>query len=277
MLERGQARVGRDPVQPGTQRRTALEPIVGTPRPQIGLLDQVLGIVDRAEHPVAVRQQLAAQRLAEPNELLAVCHRRSPGCHAGAITSTNRDPPSPSNASATASSGRPQQCRTGPSAASGTGPVACSGPSQGNLAPHSSVFCTVSTAARRSVHRSLRPNLRGPPCHPLTAGCWPRRPGRARHRPARAPPAPRRPSGRRRGPGRRAGHRPGRLVRRAPAGGGRAGRGGAAAGGGRGRRAAAGARRPAGGHLAAPRLEPDRRGSAGRTYVRCLVPASDVF
>jgi hypothetical protein len=77
VLERGQAPVGRDPVQPRTQRRSALEPLIGTPRPQVGLLDQVLGVLDRAQHPAAVRQQLAPQRLGEPNELLAVCHRRS--------------------------------------------------------------------------------------------------------------------------------------------------------------------------------------------------------
>jgi hypothetical protein len=161
-----------------------------------------------------------------------------------------------------------------------------------------------------------RGRLRPPPTRPRGHRAIPRtraarppgRPDRARRRPTRARPAPRPPAGRRRGPRRRPCHRScrttpsptaptsparrsgshtrGRVGCRGRGGGAAAGRaracagrtgcGRAAAGGGRGRRAAAGARRPAGGHLAAPRLEPDRRGSAGRTYVRCLVPASDV-
>ena len=43
-FERGQARVGGDPVQPGPHRRTALEPLVGPPRPQVRFLHQVLGL-----------------------------------------------------------------------------------------------------------------------------------------------------------------------------------------------------------------------------------------
>jgi hypothetical protein len=53
-LDRGQARVGGDPVQPGPHRRTARKPVIGPPRPQVALLDQVLGLLDRAQHPVAV-------------------------------------------------------------------------------------------------------------------------------------------------------------------------------------------------------------------------------
>src|SRR4029453_522582 len=54
---------------PRTPHRNAT-PAEGSPGPGPGM-------VDRAEHPVAVRQQLAPQGLGEPNELLAICHRRS--------------------------------------------------------------------------------------------------------------------------------------------------------------------------------------------------------
>ena len=68
-LQRGQAGVRRDLVEPGPHRRPALEPAVGSPRPQVRLLDEVLGVVHRAEHPVAVRQQLAPERLGPTGEL----------------------------------------------------------------------------------------------------------------------------------------------------------------------------------------------------------------
>ena len=54
-----QARVRRDPVEPGAQRGPALEAVVRPPRAQVRLLHEVLGVVDRSEHPVAVREQLA--------------------------------------------------------------------------------------------------------------------------------------------------------------------------------------------------------------------------
>ena len=72
LLERGQAGVGGDPVEPGAYRRPALERAVGTPGAQVGLLDQVLGVVHRAEHAVAVRQQLPPERLGVADELGAV-------------------------------------------------------------------------------------------------------------------------------------------------------------------------------------------------------------
>src|SRR5256885_563586 len=53
-----------------TARRPALEPGVGPPRPQQRFLHGVLGVVHRAEHPVAMREQLAAVRLDEAGELL---------------------------------------------------------------------------------------------------------------------------------------------------------------------------------------------------------------
>jgi hypothetical protein len=73
-LDRGQARVGRDPVQPGAHRRAALEPVERAPRPQIRLLNQILGLLGRAQHPVAVSQQLAPEPPGEAGEILANRH-----------------------------------------------------------------------------------------------------------------------------------------------------------------------------------------------------------
>ena len=58
-----QAGVGGDPVQPRPHRRFALETVVGPPGSQVGLLDQVLGVVQGPGHPVTVRQQLAPEAL----------------------------------------------------------------------------------------------------------------------------------------------------------------------------------------------------------------------
>jgi hypothetical protein len=44
-LEVGEADVGGDAVQPGADRRPALERVVGLPRAQVGLLDHVLGLI----------------------------------------------------------------------------------------------------------------------------------------------------------------------------------------------------------------------------------------
>ena len=74
VLQRAQAGVGRDPVQPGPQRRPPLEVAVGPPGPDHGLLHLVFGIVDRAQHAVAVRQQLRPERVGETREILADCH-----------------------------------------------------------------------------------------------------------------------------------------------------------------------------------------------------------
>jgi hypothetical protein len=76
-LQGRQAGAGRDPVQPGPQRRAPLEPVVGAPRAQVRFLDEVLGVVHRPEHAVAMRQQLAAERVGLLQEVLVdgiVCH-----------------------------------------------------------------------------------------------------------------------------------------------------------------------------------------------------------
>ena len=58
-VEHVEADVRRDAVEPGAQRRAALEAVVRAPRANEGLLHGVLG-VDRPEHPVAVRRQFDA-------------------------------------------------------------------------------------------------------------------------------------------------------------------------------------------------------------------------
>ena len=76
-----QARVGRDPIQPGAHRRTALEPVKRAPCPQIRLLNQVLGLLGRAEHPVAVSQQLTRNcpvRLVKSSLNRHLCPSRHP-------------------------------------------------------------------------------------------------------------------------------------------------------------------------------------------------------
>ncbi len=70
-FERAQAGVRGDPVQPGAHRRPPFEVAVSSPRAQQRLLDLVLGVVHGAEHPVAVRQQLAAVWVGEQREVLA--------------------------------------------------------------------------------------------------------------------------------------------------------------------------------------------------------------
>ena len=57
---RVEADVGRDPVQPRAHRAPAGEPAEPAPRAQERLLKRVLGVVERPEHPVAVRVELPA-------------------------------------------------------------------------------------------------------------------------------------------------------------------------------------------------------------------------
>jgi hypothetical protein len=58
-LEHVEADVRRDPVEPRAKRRAALEVVEVLPGAQERLLDRVLGLEGRPEHPVAVRGQLA--------------------------------------------------------------------------------------------------------------------------------------------------------------------------------------------------------------------------
>ena len=67
-----QAAVGGDPVQPGPQRGPAFETGQAAPGREQGLLHHVLGILNRAEHPVAVNLQLAPVWLGELAEGLPI-------------------------------------------------------------------------------------------------------------------------------------------------------------------------------------------------------------
>ncbi len=57
-----QARRRGDPVQPVIQRRPALIGVQAAPGPDHGLLQGVLGLIERAEHPVTVQVQRPAMR-----------------------------------------------------------------------------------------------------------------------------------------------------------------------------------------------------------------------
>jgi hypothetical protein len=65
LVDHSQADVGRDRVQPRPQRAAGFETGERPPCPQQGFLHGVIGVVDRAEHLVAVRVQLAAVRFDE--------------------------------------------------------------------------------------------------------------------------------------------------------------------------------------------------------------------
>ena len=58
--DRVEADVRRDPVQPRAQGRRAVEGVAAAPRPEVRLLDGVLGLLEVAEHPVRVDVELAA-------------------------------------------------------------------------------------------------------------------------------------------------------------------------------------------------------------------------
>jgi hypothetical protein len=55
-------------VQPRTERRARAEAVELRPGTQVGLLDRVLGVLDRTEHPVAVHLQFAPVGLGQPVE-----------------------------------------------------------------------------------------------------------------------------------------------------------------------------------------------------------------
>ena len=60
--DRLEAHVRRDPVEPGAERAAALEPCEAAPGPQERILERVLGIVQRAEHAIAVGLQRRPMR-----------------------------------------------------------------------------------------------------------------------------------------------------------------------------------------------------------------------
>jgi hypothetical protein len=60
-----EADIGRDLVEPRAKRASSLESFQPPPRPQEGFLEGVLGVVDRAQHPIAVSVELLAVGLDE--------------------------------------------------------------------------------------------------------------------------------------------------------------------------------------------------------------------
>ena len=73
---RVEAPVGGDPVEPGAQRGASLEPAEALPGGQQRVLQGVLGVLERSEHPVAVHLQLPPVRLGQLAERVAVAGPR---------------------------------------------------------------------------------------------------------------------------------------------------------------------------------------------------------
>src|SRR5262249_6019650 len=67
-----EATVGRDPVEPGADRCASLEPSEALPRRQQCVLQNVLGVLQGSEHPVAVHLQLSTVGLGQLSERLAI-------------------------------------------------------------------------------------------------------------------------------------------------------------------------------------------------------------
>jgi hypothetical protein len=76
-VEEVETRVRRDPVEPRAEGGTALEGPAPAPRPQERLLHQVLRLLERAEHPVAVHPQLPPVALDKLGERRLIAR---PGC-----------------------------------------------------------------------------------------------------------------------------------------------------------------------------------------------------
>lgn len=86
-VEEVQARVGRDPVQPRSQRGSALEGPAAAPGPQERLLDEVLRVLVGRQHAVAVHVERSPVGLDEFSERAGVlgAHRGDDGlaCRCG--------------------------------------------------------------------------------------------------------------------------------------------------------------------------------------------------
>src|SRR5437763_636168 len=62
---RSRRAVGRDPVEPRTDRRPALELLKTAPRGEQRLLEEILGVMRRPDDPVDVQLELVAIRVRE--------------------------------------------------------------------------------------------------------------------------------------------------------------------------------------------------------------------
>ena len=72
-----QRAVGGDPVQPGTDRRASLELLEAAPRGEQRLLEQVLGVLRRADDPVDVQLELAPVGVGQLAERVLVAGART--------------------------------------------------------------------------------------------------------------------------------------------------------------------------------------------------------
>ena len=103
-LDRAQAGVGRDPIEPGAKRASTLEAWQPAPGAEQRLLQRVLGVGVGAEHPVAVGVKLAAVGLDEARErLLVACAvplRAASLRSSGVIASAPRSAISPASGAA---------------------------------------------------------------------------------------------------------------------------------------------------------------------------------
>ena len=75
-LEDPEAGVGRDPIEPGSERRAPVVRLAAAPGAEEGVLDCVLGVLERAEHPVGVHLQLGAMPFDERRKRSGVAPRR---------------------------------------------------------------------------------------------------------------------------------------------------------------------------------------------------------
>ena len=75
-LEDPEAGVGRDPIEPGPERRAPVVRLAAAPGAEEGVLDGVLGVLERAEHPVGVHLELGAMPFDELRERGGVAARR---------------------------------------------------------------------------------------------------------------------------------------------------------------------------------------------------------
>jgi hypothetical protein len=71
-LDQVEASVGGDSIEPGAKRALRLEPRQPAPGAEEGLLESVLGVIDRAQHPVAVGVELSAVRLDQRPERILI-------------------------------------------------------------------------------------------------------------------------------------------------------------------------------------------------------------
>ena len=122
--DRVEADVGRDPVQPRAQRAAPAESRQPAPRAQERVLERVVGVVQRAEHAVAVRVELGTLLLDEVIESWVhegahptLDRPRAPGLTARSVSScrvrgrTDRDAAPPSPIPSCTSSCAPTTCR----------------------------------------------------------------------------------------------------------------------------------------------------------------------